>query len=234
MYEERHPESPVVECMWQACATKDERYLVEAVEYWDLWFAREQDGSLLAGLSGPSLGHRWIRSTIGEHSWGVQLKAHVVLPGVSKQLLLGGEQQLVVEERRVVIAQHAVPFPEFGDLEAFTDRLLEFDVLRGDDEVRRMLSGDDAGYSERHRQRRVRAATGLTRKQIAQLARAREAYALLLQGVPPVECAARCGFADQAHLTRSLRVFHGRTPAQVLSGQGWRNPSIPRPGGMMH
>lgn len=141
------------------------------------------------------------------------------MPGVSKRLLLGGEQQLVVEAGHVTLAQHAVPFPEFADLEAFTDRLLELDVLRCDGDVRRILSGDDTGYSERHRQRRVRAATGLTRKQIEQLSRAREAFALLMQGVPPIVCAARCGFADQAHLTRSLRAFHGQTPAQVLSGR---------------
>lgn len=205
--------------MWQARATKDERYLVPAVEYWDLWFTRAPGGELRAGLAGPTLGHRWIRSTIGEHSWGIQLKAHVIVPGVSKQLLLGGEQQLAVEAGHVTLAGHALPFPEFADLEAFTDRLLELDVLRCDDDVRRMLSGEDAGYSERHRQRRVRAATGLTRKQIEQLSRVREAFALLLQGVPPSESAARCGFADQAHLTRSMRAFHGQTPAQVLSGR---------------
>jgi AraC-like DNA-binding protein len=219
MYEEQHPDSPVLACVWQARATRDERYLVPAVEYWDLWFAREPGGLLVAGLSGPTLGHRWVRSAIGEHSWGVQLKAHVVLPGVSKQLLLGGEQRLVVEDGHVTLARHVVPFPEFEELETFTDRLLELDVLRCDDDVRRMLTGDDGGYSERHRQRRVRAATGLTRKQIEQLSRAREALALLLQGVPPVECAARCGFADQAHLTRSLAAFHGQTPARALSGR---------------
>jgi AraC-like DNA-binding protein len=219
MYEEHRPDSPVLACVWQARATKDERYLVPAAECWDVWFAREPGGELLAGLSGPTVGHRWIRSTVGEHSWGVQLQAHVVLPGVSKQLLLGGEQQLVVEAGHVMLAQHAVPFPEFEDLESFADRLLELDVLRCDDDVRRMLTGDDVGYSERHRQRRVRATTGLTRKQIDQLSRAREAFALLLQGVPPIECAARCGFADQAHLTRSLRAFHGQTPARVLSGR---------------
>lgn len=134
-------------------------------------------------------------------------------------LLRGGEQRLVVQAGKVTIGRHTLPFPEFEDLESFTDRLLELDVLRDDEHVRRMLSGDDAGYSERHRQRRVRAVTGITRKQIEQLSRAREAFALLLQGVPPTECAARCGFADQAHLTRSLRAFHGQTPAQVLSGR---------------
>ncbi|MGW8483963.1 helix-turn-helix domain-containing protein [Microbacterium sp. NPDC055903] len=219
MYEERRPDSPVVECLWQARAVKDERYLVAAVEYWDLWFARSALGEMSAGMAGPTLGHRWIRSTVGEHSWGVQLRAHVSVPGVRKQLLLGGEEHLAVENGRVVIAGHDVPFPEFADLEVFVDRLLELDVLRSDDDVRRMLTGDEAGYSERHRQRRVRAVTGLTRKQIEQLSRARDAFELLLQGVAPSECAARCGFADQAHLTRSLSAFHGQTPAQVLSAR---------------
>lgn len=219
MYEERHPDSADVECVWQARATRDERYLTPAVEYWDLWFARQPDGEQAAGLAGPALGHRWISSTVGEHSWGVQLKAHVVVPGVSKRLLLGGEQRLTVEDQHVTIGRHRVAFPEYDELEAFVDRLLELGLLHSDDVVRRVLSGEDTGYSERHRQRRVRAATGLTGKQIAQLARAREAFEMLLRGVAPAECAARCGFADQAHLTRSLSAFHGQTPARILGGR---------------
>ncbi|WP_156759779.1 AraC family transcriptional regulator [Microbacterium karelineae] len=219
MYEEHHPDSPIVECVWQARAMKDERYLVAAVEYWDLWFARQASGELITGLSGPALGHRWIRSTIGEHSWGVQLRPHVVLPGVSKEMLRGGERRLEVHEGNIALGQQVVRFPEFEELDDFVERLLALDVLRCDDDVRRMLSGDGTAYSERHRQRRVRAVTGLTRKQIEQLSRARDAFALLLQGVPPIECAARCGFADQAHLTRALKAFHGQTPARVLSGR---------------
>lgn len=55
VYEEHHPDSPVLQCVWQARATRDERYLVPAVEYWDMWFARSRGGEILAGLSGP----RW-------------------------------------------------------------------------------------------------------------------------------------------------------------------------------
>lgn len=47
--------------------------------------------------------------------------------------------------------------------------------------------------------------------------RARHAFELLQQGVPPAECAEECGYSDQAHLTRSLRVFHGLTPARILA-----------------
>jgi len=219
LYEERLVDSLHIESVWQARAVRDERYLVPAVEYWDLWFARQPDGPEVAGLSGPTLGHRWVRSAVGEHSWGVQLRAHVAVTAASKRLVLGGEQRLPIEDGWIAIAEHRVRLPEYDDLEAFVERLFEIDVLRADEDVRRALSGDDTGYSERHWQRRVRETTGLTRKQIAQLERAREAFTLLLEGVPPAECAARCGFSDQAHLTRSLGAFHGQTPARILAGR---------------
>ena len=217
LYEERYPDSPHIECVWQARADRQERYLVPAVEYWDVWFARRPDGELLAGMSGPTLGHRWIESYVGEHGWGVQLSAHVAVPGADKRTMLGGEVALGVSGGRVEILGHLLPFPEYAELEAFADRLLDVGVLRADEEVRRALSGDDAGYSERQWQRRVRDATGLTRKQISQLDRARRAFELLQQGVAPAECAQRCGYSDQAHLTRSLRIFHGSTPARILA-----------------
>lgn len=218
MYEEQHLDSPYIECVWRAQAVRNERYLVAAVEYWDIWFSRQLDGQMVAALSGPTVGHRWVESVVGEYGWGVQLRAHIVVPGVSARLVLGGEERLPVEEGHVTIAGHRLPVPEYDELETFVNRLIELDILRSDDDVRRVLIGDDAGYFERHWQRRVRAATGLTRKQIAQLSRAREAFALLQQGLPPAECATRCGFSDQAHLTRSLRAFHGQTPARILSG----------------
>ena len=217
LYEERYPDSPHIECVWQARADRRERYLVPAVEYWDVWFARRPDGELLAGMSGPTLGHRWIESYVGEHGWGVQLSAHVAVPGADKRTMLSGEVALGVSGGRVEILGHLLPFPEYAELEAFADRLLDVGVLRADEEVRRALSGDDAGYSERQWQRRVRDATGLTRKQISQLDRARRAFELLQQGVAPAECAQRCGYSDQAHLTRSLRIFHGSTPARILA-----------------
>ncbi len=217
LYEEARPDSPHIQCIWQARAVRDERYLVPAVEYWDVWFARDTAGAVSAGLSGPSLGHRWIRSEVGEYSWGLQFQAHVALPGLNKQAVMGTELPLQVAGGRVQIMGHHVPLPDYGNLVAFADHLLALGVVHSDEDVRRALSGDDAGYSQRQWQRRVRGSTGLTRKQIAQLVRAREAFTLLQQGLSPAQCASECGYSDQAHLTRSLRMFHGLTPARILA-----------------
>ncbi len=41
-----------------------------------------------------------------------------------------------------------------------------------------------------------------------------EARLLLARGVPPAEAALACGFADQAHLTRTFKRAVGVTPAR--------------------
>ena len=58
-------------------------------------------------------------------------------------------------------------------------------------------------------------ATGLTRGVIRQIRRAEAAAELLARGVPAVDAARRAGYADQPHLTRSLRRFVGQTPSQI-------------------
>jgi methylphosphotriester-DNA--protein-cysteine methyltransferase len=58
-------------------------------------------------------------------------------------------------------------------------------------------------------------ATGVTKSYIRQLERARQAVALLEQGVSVLDTAYQVGYADQAHLTRSLKRFIGQTPAQI-------------------
>jgi AraC-like DNA-binding protein len=57
-------------------------------------------------------------------------------------------------------------------------------------------------------------ATGLTYRKIQQITRARRAYALLEQGVSILDTVYEAGYADQPHLTRSLKRFFGQTPAQ--------------------
>ncbi|MEQ8374761.1 MAG: helix-turn-helix domain-containing protein [Roseibium aggregatum] len=72
-----------------------------------------------------------------------------------------------------------------------------------------------AGVSVRTLQRRFRE-QGLPPPEYWRLlARARRAAGLLATEVPLVEIAAVCGFSDQAHMTRDLRRWFGRSPAQL-------------------
>jgi methylphosphotriester-DNA--protein-cysteine methyltransferase len=59
-------------------------------------------------------------------------------------------------------------------------------------------------------------ATGLTLATIRQIKRARLAVTLLEQGVSILDAVNHAGYADQPHLTRSLKRYIGQTPAQIV------------------
>jgi methylphosphotriester-DNA--protein-cysteine methyltransferase len=58
-------------------------------------------------------------------------------------------------------------------------------------------------------------ATGLTHGAVTQIERAHHAVALLRNGVSILDTVDRAGYADQPHLTRSLKRLIGQTPAQL-------------------
>jgi AraC-like DNA-binding protein len=71
------------------------------------------------------------------------------------------------------------------------------------------------GWSERRLLRQFRAATGLTPKQAARLARFERAQRGLASRASIAEIAALCGYADQSHMTREFSALAGATPAQA-------------------
>jgi hypothetical protein len=97
-------------------------------------------------------------------------------------------------------------FPGFENADAFVDRMVRQGLLV------REVGGQG---SERTEQRRIVRATGLTRRSLRQMERAQRASALIERGVALRDVVWRAGYADQAHLTRSLKRFVGMTPRQL-------------------
>ena len=85
----------------------------------------------------------------------------------------------------------------------------------------------EAGLSRYHFARRFRDETGQTPWRFVQEARVDHAVRLLEQGGAPARVAHESGFADQSHLTRSLRQRDGRTPAEVRRGEPRPSPETP-------
>jgi methylphosphotriester-DNA--protein-cysteine methyltransferase len=110
-----------------------------------------------------------------------------------------------------------LPGPDNADV--FVERLARAGLLVHDPVVSAAVLDDDVeGRSRRSVERRVARATGLTRGAIRQIRRAERAVELLGRGVPPLDVARRVGYADQPHLTRSLKRFVGQTPSQNAAG----------------
>ena len=108
-----------------------------------------------------------------------------------------------------------IPTSENADV--FVDRLVRQGLLVRDPVVADALQADVDGVSTRTLQRRVARATGLTRRTVRQIARAEKAVDALARGMSPTDAVLLLGYADQAHLIRSLKRFVGQTPTQVVN-----------------
>lgn len=217
MYIHEDSSLPFVNCTWHAVVERDGVYTDPANEYWCLGFVRHCDDSLSVELYGPSLQPRVLEGHAGEEYWGIEFKAYVTLAAMNKGIILNTHVLLPTVGTSFSIKNRHYQIPRYGELEKFTQQLQEDGVIIADQRIDRALQGDGAGFSERSRQRYFKNVTGLTKKQIEQLQRARHAFYLLQTGNSLPQAAAAAGYADQPHMTRSLKLLHGETPAQIIA-----------------
>lgn len=130
-----------------------------------------------------------------------QLDTETVLPGAASQSFwLDGS---------------AWQFPDYDNVETFVDWLAHAEALARDPIVNAVLQDEPRTTPDRTVRHRFRRATGMTRSSIHQMERAQRAAALLQQGVSISDTVYRAGYFDQPHLTRALKRWIGRTPAQI-------------------
>jgi hypothetical protein len=110
--------------------------------------------------------------------------------------------------------------PTFENAEGLVARLARSGLLTRDDIVTHVVEGDGRALSERSVQRHFRHILGMTSKGLQQVLRARQAVEQLEKGRSIIDVAVDLEFADQAHLTRSLRRFWGRTPGAIVRAAG--------------
>jgi len=106
-------------------------------------------------------------------------------------------------------------FPDYENVETFINRLVREDVLVRDPVVNAALHDQLPEMSSRTVRHRFLRTTGLTQSHIHQIERAQRAAALFQQGVSILDTVYEAGYFDQPHLTRSLKRFVGKTPAQL-------------------
>jgi AraC-like DNA-binding protein len=101
-------------------------------------------------------------------------------------------------------------FPDYDNADTFVDRLVREGLLVRDPIVDAVLQNQPQALSPRSIQRRFLRATGLTHRSIRRIEQGRLATTLLRQGVSILDTVVQAGYADQAHLTRSLKHFSGK------------------------
>jgi hypothetical protein len=218
--EGRLSDSPYVECVWHGQAEADAYSLMcPADGRLNLRFTTLQ-GRVQVSVEGPMT--RAVPKTHVEGiDWFViKFKLGAFMPCVLAKNLLDGEAVLPEGAHKSFWLNGSVwQLPDYENADTFADWLIRADVLLWDPVVRAALYDQPPAIPARTMRHRFLHVTGLPQGTLRQIERAREAMTLLQKGFSILDVVDEMGYADQSHLTRSLKRFMGYTPAQIA---GWR------------
>jgi AraC-like DNA-binding protein len=218
-FETRSSTSPLVTTTWQTRTDESvDSFLSVAAAQWEIVVTR-QGAAGWVSVRGPET--RASTAPVPEDAeiFGVQFSLGTFMPDLDMPRLADGELTLpLASGRSFWLDGSAWEIPRPDNADVFVDRLVRAGLLIHDPVASAALHDDVQGLSTRTVERRVARATGLTRGTIMQIRRAERAVEMLSRGVPALDVARRAGYADQPHLTRSLKRFVGVTPAQIVAG----------------
>jgi AraC-like DNA-binding protein len=216
VYEIRPSESPLVETIIQGHTVRDGSSIRPAESHWHMVLLKHQ-GQTKSIVVGP-----W--TTAGIASWQegadilwIKFGLGTFMPHLPARKFLDVETTLPgASSRSFWLKGSAWQVPDFDHADVFVERLVREELLVRDPVVNAVLRDEARDLSPRTVRHRFLQATGLSKNHIQQIQRAQRAATLLEQGLSIADVVYRAGYADQPHLTRSLKQFVGHTPAQLL------------------
>jgi len=216
-FELRSSRTPMIEQTWQTHSEPEQSFISVAASHWEMVVTRQR-GTARLTVRGPETKATTAPIPGDAEFFGIQFSLGTFMPRLPPGRLVDSGLTLPQATSTSFWLDGTVwelPGPDNADV--FVDRLARAGLLAHDPVVSAALQGDVAGLSRRSVERRVLRATGLTQGAISQIRRAERAVELLRRDVSLVDVAVRAGYADQPHLTRSLRRFVGRTPSQLAA-----------------
>jgi AraC-like DNA-binding protein len=211
----RSSPSPLVERTWHTRSPSDAWFISVAASHWEMVVTRER-GTARLTVRGPETRATAVPIPRDADFFGIVFSAGTFMPGLPPGWLVDRAVTLPGAGRSVWLDGSAWEHPGPDTADVFVDRLARAGLLVHDPIVAEAVQGEVAGLTTRSLERRVARATGLSRGATGRIRRAERAVELLSRGVPPSEVARRTGYADQPHLTRSLRRLVGQTPAEIV------------------
>jgi hypothetical protein len=217
-FDERISDSPLVERVWRTTSGgPEEAFVSGAAINWEMVVTRPHGKRAYLTVRGPETRASTVPIPANAEFFGVTFKLGTFMPGLPFGHLVDDLVTLPeASETSFWLHGSAWDLPDFDAADVFVGRLVREGLLVRDPLVEAAVDGRDVDLSLRSVQRRIVRATGLTRDGIRQIERARTAAQVLDRGVPILDVVAQLGYADQAHLTRSVRRFIGLTPAQII------------------
>lgn len=214
-FEERQPDSPLVERIWYAQNDSSTPFTSLAVSNWQMVVTRMEGQTFLTVRGPETKATPAFRPANAEHI-GFFFKLGTQMPLFPIRDLVDSAVNLPnASDNKFWLNGSAWEYPTFDNADVFVERLIREGLVISEPLVDAALQGEMNELSLRSVQRRFVNATGLTHGAVRQIERARQAVILLKQGTPTLDAVYEMGYADQPHLTRALKALIGHTPAQV-------------------
>ena len=215
--ENRIEPSDFVERIWRTRGVPERAMLSVAVPHWQIVVVRHSDRLTSVFVRGPET-----KASISEIPQdadfiGIEFKLGVFLPALAIETLVDVGRKLdAVSKTKINLAGSDWEIPSFESAGDFVAHLARNGTLVRDAVVEQTLLRKPVTITERSVQRRFLRATGLTYGTVRQIERAERTVALLTSGTSILDAVEIAGYSDQAHLTRSLQRFLGKTPGRLM------------------
>lgn len=217
IYEERLSDSPYVELVQHGWTVSNSSTIRPAESHWHMVFVKYQ-GHTQTIVVGPLTTSGVVNFTEGAEILWLKFKLGTFLPDFPLRDILNVETLLPnAAGHSFWLKGSAWQFPDFENIDTFVQRLVREELLVRDQVVNAALQDQPQEIASRTVRHRFLQATGLTQTHIRQIERAQQAAALLRQGLSILDTVQEAGYYDQPHLTRSLKLWTGHTPAQLIS-----------------
>jgi hypothetical protein len=218
--ENRIEPSDFVERIWRTPAVPDKAMISVAVPHWQIVVVKSSRGPTSVFVRGPETRATIVEIPQDADFIGIEFKLGTFMPALPVETLVGVGRKLDAASRtKINLAGSNWEIPSFENAADFVARLARDGALVRDRVVEQTLRRKPVAITERSVQRRFLRATGLTYGTVHQIERAERTVSLLTAGTSIVEAVGIAGYSDQAHMTRSLQRFVGKTPGKLASGK---------------
>jgi AraC-like DNA-binding protein len=211
----RPSDAPLVDCVWRGRSSGTGILTSVASSHWHL-VVSEFGGQAGVSLHGPE--SRPVAMDLpSEGSWvGIRFRLGVMLQDVSIPNLVDDGVVLPEANHRSFWWKGGTwERPTYENAEGLVARLGREGLIGREPLIDDALRGGASEVSLRTLQRRFHLATGQSRRAVRQIEQARRAAVRLREGATPADVTHELGYYDQPHLTRSMRRYLGRTPAEL-------------------
>ena len=216
-FENRIAPTRFVRRLWRAPSIPKPDMISIANPLWGIVIEQKMSGAKSAFLLGPETTATTVNIPQDAEYFGIEFDLGSFAPSLHMAKLTDSAMSLPVQsDGSFLLFGETWQMPTFDNADVFVDRLVRTGLLVGDVTIEQALLRQPIALTDRSIQRRFMAATGMTYGTIRQLDRATRAADTLGQGTPILDVVEKEGYSDQAHLTRSMKKFLGKTPGEIL------------------